>query len=204
MPLKLSAPQKKAHQAENQAYKAVYRYLNSALKAMKNTSNRSEAGKIAEKIAKETDLSAVKGQTPVIERIEKKFKDQAAAYSKKTKIRYALGGSENTKLILSAAAAAGIAGAASVTNTPELAPLSMVFMAYAAGRAEDSVKPEPNKNLQAYAKIKHAQLALKKLKKALSAEGKPSYKDEINGLLAAGYGNPGGIITHFTVKNGGR
>ena len=193
MPLNLSAQEIKKRQSENQAYKAVYRYLNSTLKAMKGTSNRSEAGKIAEKAARESDLSAVKNHTPVIERIERKFRDQARVYDKKTKIRHALGGSENTKFVFAAA-----------TNTPELAPLSMLSMAYAVGRAEAAAKPEPNKDLRAYAEIKQAQLALKKLKKVLAKEGKPSYKDEINGLFAAGYGNPGGVITHFTVKNGGR
>jgi hypothetical protein len=204
MPLNLSAQEIKKRQSENQAYKAVYRYLNSTLKAMKGTSNRSEAGKIAEKAARESDLSAVKNHTPVIERIERKFRDQARVYDKKTKIRHALGGSENTKFVFAAVTAAGLLGAAAATNTPELAPLSMLSMAYAVGRAEAAAKPEPNKDLRAYAEIKQAQLALKKLKKVLAKEGKPSYKDEINGLFAAGYGNPGGVITHFTVKNGGR
>ncbi len=204
MSLNLSAQENKERRSENQAGKAVYKYLNSVLKAMKDTPNRSEAGKIAEKKAKETDLSALKDHMPVIDRIEKKFRDQARASDKKTKIRYALGGSENTKFVLAATAAAGLLGAASAAETPELAPLSVLFMAYAAGRAEAAAKPETNKDLQAYAEIKHAQLALKKLKKVISKEGKPSYKDEINGLFAAGYGNPGGIITHFTVKNGGR
>ena len=91
MPLNLSAQEIKKRQSENQAYKAVYRYLNSTLKAMKGTSNRSEAGKIAEKAARESDLSAVKNHTPVIERIERKFRDQARVYDKKTKIRHLWG-----------------------------------------------------------------------------------------------------------------
>lgn len=57
--------------------------------------------------------------------------------------------------------------------------------------------PEPNKDLR-------NQTGSAGFEKVYAKEGKPSYKNEMNGLFAAGYGNPGGVITHFTVKNGGR
>lgn len=54
--------------------------------------------------------------------------------------------------------------------------------------------PEPNKDLR-------NQTSSAGFEKVYTKEEKPSYKNKMNGLFAAGYENPGGIIIHFTVKN---
>lgn len=57
-----------------------------------------------------------------------------------------------------------------------------------------------------YKTLKHAQLALKQLKKQITARQDGSYKEQVQALFAAGIGNPGGMITSAAIqhKAGGR
>lgn len=67
--------------------------------------------------------------------------------------------------------------------------------------------PEEQKEIDNYIDIKHSQLALKQLKKAIQEKNGTSYKQQVQQLFAAGYGNPGGMITTPAMlkqKAGGR
>ena len=63
------------------------------------------------------------------------------------------------------------------------------------------------KAIDDYVTVKHSQLALKQLKKAVQEKNGTSYKQQVQQLFAAGYGNPGGMITTPAMlkqKAGGR
>ena len=73
--------------------------------------------------------------------------------------------------------------------------------------AELSASKTPNEEKQAqdYANVKHAQLALKLLKKEveapIKAAEKAKRKEEINKLFAAGYGQPSGGLVQAAMLN---
>lgn len=56
------------------------------------------------------------------------------------------------------------------------------------------------KQIDDYIAVKHSQLALKQLKKAIKKEQGRSYKQQVQQLFASGLGNPGGMITPLALR----
>lgn len=56
------------------------------------------------------------------------------------------------------------------------------------------------KQIDDYIAVKHSQLALKQLKKAIQKEQGTSYKQQVQQLFASGLGNPGGMITPLALQ----
>ena len=105
-----------------------------------------------------------------------------------------------------AAAADGEMGLASAFMTIGLAGAAANAALYYAGT---SYNKEQERKIDEYTELKHAQLALKQLKREFSAAEHAKYKEEVAGLFAAGYGQPsGGLIQNpvqmAKLKNQGR
>ncbi len=124
------------------------------------------------------------------------------------------------------AAGFSVLGAASVALDPELGG-PVLLAGYAALAVETAVRcaswPKDDaqaKKIEDYTELKHAQLALKQLKREIGfkesydrdvkrAEKIDAYKDEVKKLFAAGYGQPSGGLVQAPVmaaklKNQGR
>ena len=56
------------------------------------------------------------------------------------------------------------------------------------------------KQIDDYIAVKHSQLALKQLKKAIQKEQGTSYKQQVQQLFASGLGNPDGMITPLALQ----
>ena len=64
---------------------------------------------------------------------------------------------------------------------------------------------DQKRKIDEYTDLKHAQLALKQLKREFSATERAEFKKEVAQLFAAGYGQPsGGLIQAAKLKNQGR
>ena len=155
----------------------------------------------------------------VVKAKEKKLKDKAASASLKTKANYI---SDADVANLSDIVAMGMSAVAATmvvplaANDPNALSATIVAAtgAYAIsqvgkqvlGEFSASKTPEEKKSARDYANVKHAQLALKMLKKELEAPikaaEKEKRKEEIGKLFAAGYGQPsGGLIQAAALKN---
>ena len=190
-----------------QAATKVGLYLAGAVEAMGKTSSKRDASKAADKYLANHPLKGIdkKAAIKTIDNLEKNYKAEAKSADLKTKIQYALGGKEATKALMLGAACV-VSGVMAAKGAHSMGAVSLMLMAGAMGSAEAALLgKEENKSekLKAYTEIKHAQLALKKLKKSL--DPKPSYKDEVRALYASGLGNPGGMVTALNLKkNNGR
>ena len=154
----------------------------------------------------------------MIEAEERSLKKQASAASLKTKINYALDvdnrdPGDNSRVL---AGSAGVVGcvmcSAAIIDSGNYVPQAMALALPFLGAAVlgdtmvRSKTPEERKAVQDYADVKHAQLALKLLKKEIEAPIKAAEKakrrEEIAQLFAAGYGQPsGGLIQAATLRN---
>ncbi len=189
-----------------QAATKVGLYLAGAVEAMGKTSSKREASKAADKYLADHPLKTTDKEATlkVIDNLEKNYKAEAKSADLKTKIQYALGGREATKAVMLGAASV-VSGVMAAKGADPMGAVSLMLMAGAMGSAEAALlgKDEKSEKLKAYTEVKHAQLALKKLKKSL--DPKPSYKDEVRALYASGLGNPGGMVTALNLKkNNGR
>lgn len=189
-----------------QAATKVGLYLAGAVEAMGKTSSKREASKAADKYLADHPLKTTDKEATlkVIDNLEKNYKAEAKSADLKTKIQYALGGKEATKALMLGAASV-VSGVMAAKGADPMGAVSLMLMAGAMGSAEAALlgKDEKSEKLKAYTEVKHAQLALKKLKKSL--DPKPSYKDEVRALYASGLGNPGGMVTALNLKkNNGR
>lgn len=190
-----------------QAATKVGLYLAGAVEAMGKTSSKREASKAADKYLADHPLKTTDKEATlkVIDNLEKNYKAEAKSADLKTKIQYALGGREATKAVMLGAASV-VSGVMAAKGADPMGAVSLMLMAGAMGSAEAALLgKDENKSekLKAYTEVKHAQIALKKLKKSL--DPKPSYKDEVRALYASGLGNPGGMVTALNLKkNNGR
>lgn len=190
-----------------QAATKVGLYLAGAVEAMGKTSSKREASKAADKYLADHPLKTTDKEATlkVVDNLEKNYKAEAKSADLKTKIQYALGGREATKALMLGAASV-VSGVMAAKGADPMGAVSLMLMAGAMGSAEAALLgKDENKSekLKAYTEVKHAQIALKKLKKSL--DPKPSYKDEVRALYASGLGNPGGMVTALNLKkNNGR
>ncbi len=183
-------------------------YLAGAVEVMGKTSSKRAAVRAADQyLADHSVKNADKQATlKVIGTMEKELSGQAKAADFKTKVQYALGGKEAAKTVMLGAAGV-VSGVMAAQGVDPMAAVSFTLFAGALSTGVYAFSEEAKKDkaeaLKAYTEIKHAQIALKKLKNAL--DPKPSYKDEVRALYASGLGNPGGMITALSLKkNNGR
>lgn len=187
------------------------KYLGLAFDAMKEAP-KGKAGAAAEKVAKEMDLSLLKKHPEVLKRAERENKSEERHVSTATKFRAAYGeikdyvfGGMIAVTGMTLTTVIGPEAALMVTNELQRSYFDVGFRLASGETKYTENMAISQRKKDEYTRIKQTQLALKKLKKVLLKDGKPSYKDEVNKLFAAGYGNPGGVITHFAVKkDGGR
>lgn len=199
-----------------QERQALDAYLSGAVEKM-GGKTKSEAKKIAKEFAEGADKSNISA-LDVRER-SADMKKQASQAGLREKINYA---SDADVSGLSDAMAFGISGVAASMLAPIVAAdpqvMGVTFLAAtvayagkkgvktAAAELSASKTPEQKTKAAEYADIKHAQLALKQLKKAieapLKAAEKAKDKDLINRCFAAGMGNPGGVIATFKDSRG--
>ena len=178
----------------------IEKYLSGAVSAMGGAATAYGAAKKAAAYAREADLSEFKKDTDhtlkMMGKVENTLKEAASSYDTKTKIAYALGGAERMRAVVLGAASA-VAGVAGANGAEPMMAASLILGAGAFCTYVDSFTPdgksENKQDLREYTQIKHAQIALKKMKKALT--GEPTYMEQVGKLFADGYGNPGGMVT---------
>lgn len=178
----------------------IEKYLSGAVSAMGGAATAYGAAKKATAYAREADLSEFKKDTDhtlkMMGKVENTLKEAASSYDTKTKIAYALGGAERMRAVVLGAASA-VAGVAGANGAEPMMAASLILGAGAFCTYVDSFTPdgksENKQDLREYTQIKHAQIALKKMKKALT--GEPTYMEQVGKLFADGYGNPGGMVT---------
>ena len=194
--------------------KLLRSYLNGALK-LSSGKSKAKAKEAIQEYHQQADTQALKAAPDalkVIEEKEKNLKDRAASFGLREKVNYA---SDADVADLSDVVSMGVGAVATSMLAPVTAAdpqaLSATILAAAAAytvtkatkavAAELSASKTPDQKRQArdYASVKHAQLALKLLKKEieapLKAAEKEKYKEEIANLFAAGYGQPsGGLV----------
>ncbi len=178
----------------------IEKYLSGAVAVMGETFTKGGAAKRADAYARAADMSEFKKDADhtlqMMGKVEKTLGKAAEKYDVGTKVAYALGGAERARAYVLGAAAA-VAGVMGAHGAEPMMAASLILGAGAfctyidsytpAGKAEDKIE------LHEYTQIKHAQIALKKMKKALT--GEPSYMERVGKLFADGYGNPGGMVT---------
>ena len=173
---------------------------------------KAEAEKLIKGYHQQTDMQAFKSSPKALDMVqdqEKSLKDQASSYGLKTKLNYAsdadvAGVSDVVSFGMAAVATSMLAPIAAADPQVLSATVLTAAAAYtvvkgaknAAAAVSESKTPEQKKQAAEYASVKHAQLALKLLKKEieapLKAAEKAKYKEDVAKLFAAGYGQPGG------------
>lgn len=195
-------------------------YLKGAV-ALTAGKTKTEAKRLIAEYQKNADKEALMGSAEALDIVreqEKALKDRASGYGLKTKMNYV---SDADIPDVSDVVAGGMAAVATVSLAPVVvadpntlgATLFVATSAYMATKAgkllaaemSASKTPEQKKNAQDYADVKHAQLALKLLKKEIEepikAAEKEKYKEEVNKLFAAGYGQPSGGLVQAAMLN---
>ena len=173
---------------------------------------KADAKKIIQEYHQQTDMSQFKDSPDalkVVEAKEKSLKEKASAHSLRTKVNYAsdadVSGVSDVVSVGVASVATSMLASVVVTDPNTLSATVMAAaVAYTAAKAtktvaatlSESKTPEQKKDAQTYANVKHAQLALKLLKKEIEAPlkdaEKAKYKEEVAKLFVAGYGQPSG------------
>lgn len=191
--------------------KMLRAYLQGAIR-LTSGKNKAEAKKIIQEYHQQTDMSEFKASPDalkVVEAKEKSLKEKASAHSLRAKVNYASDADvPNMSEIISvgmASVATSMFASVAVSNPEPLsATILTAAVAYTAAKTtkmvaaslSESKTPEQKKDAQTYASVKHAQLALKLLKKEIEAPlkeaEKAKYKEEVAKLFAAGYGQPSG------------
>ena len=209
---------------ENAPTTLLQAYLNGAV-ALTAGKPKAEAKRIIEDYYKNSDfLKRTRGlpaesKMGILNKKEAELKETASSYPLKTKVNYASDADfDNIGDVLAggllAVATPMLAHVVSQDPSTLGATMFVATAAYmtakagkmAAAELSASKNDEEKKNAQSYADIKHAQLALKLLKKELKPalrEAKIArYKEEVNKLFAAGYGQPsGGFVQAVALKN---
>lgn len=212
---------KVSHPEKNKTTKdLLLSYLDGAV-ALTVGKSKAESKRLIEEYHKNADKKALTEASDalnVINAEKDQLKDRASSYGLKTKTNYA---SDADIADVSDTVAFGMVGIAASMLAPIAAndpnALSATMLAAAAtytavkgGKilaAELSASKTPNEEKQAqdYANVKHAQLALKLLKKEveapIKAAEKAKRKEEINKLFAAGYGQPSGGLVQAAMLN---
>ena len=201
--------------------KLLSSYLERAV-ALTSGKSKSEAKRLIAEYHKDADKKSLMQAPDALKTVKAKeadLKDRAAEFGFKTKLNYV---SDADIPNVSDVVAGGMAAVATVSLASVVAAdpstlgatLFMATTAYMTAKAgklmaaeiSASKTPEQKKSAQDYADVKHAQLALKLLKKEIEAPikaaEKAKYKDEVNKLFAAGYGQPsGGLVQAAMLKN---
>jgi len=215
---------------EQETRKSLNRYLGGQLlnayldKAVVLTAgkSKSEAKRLIEEYHHNADkklLTQAADTLDIVKDKEKALKDGASRFGLKTKINYASDADVGSLSEIVTTGMAGVAMAAmapvaagdpSVLSGTMLAALtgytSLRVGKLAAAGLTASKTPEEKKQASDYADVKHAQLALKLLKKEIEAPIKAAerakYREEAKKLFAAGYGQPsGGLVQAAMLKN---
>lgn len=152
---------------------------------------------------------------------ESSLEQQLSQYGMRTKLSYATDADVDP---LSGAISMGMASVATAVfgtvAVQDPSTLSATIMVGALGytlakgvktavaAATEAKTGEQLKDIAEYSNLKHTQLALKLLKREVLAPEKAAararYKEEVNKLFAAGYGNPGGFVTVPPAENGAK
>ncbi|MBR1945441.1 MAG: hypothetical protein IJ846_04020 [Alphaproteobacteria bacterium] len=217
---KVKTEEREALVGSSATRKLLRAYLENAIVLTKGKS-KSEAKHALEDYfekADKKDLLEAPDALDVVKAKEKRLKDKAANASLKTKVNYA---SDADIGNVSDVVAGGMAAVATVTVAPIVAndpntlgaTLFVATTAYMAAKAgklmaaemSASKTPEEKKSARDYANVKHAQLALKMLKKEIEAPikaaEKAKRKEEVAQLFAAGYGQPSGGLVQAAMLN---
>ena len=205
----------KNNQSGNATTKELLRsYLHNAVVLTKGKS-KAEAKRLLNEYYEKTDKESLLNASDalkVVKAKEKELKEKAGTASLKTKLNYA---SDADVASLSDAMAFGVAGVASSMLAPIVATdvnlLSGTMLTAAAAytatkgvkllaaEISESKTPEQAREAGNYARVKHAQFALKRLKKEIEAPIKAAEKEkrrkEIAQLFAAGYALPAGGLS---------
>ena len=191
--------------------KMLRAYLNGALK-LSSGKSKAEAKKIIQDYHQQADTQALKASPDalqVIEAKEKHLQDRAASFGLRAKANYASDAdisdiSDAVSMGVGAVATSMLAPIAAADPQALSATILTAAAAYTVTKAAKTVTaelsasktPEQKKQARDYASVKHAQLALKLLKKEieapLKAAEKAKYKEDVAKLFAAGYGQPSG------------
>ncbi|MGN1079862.1 MAG: hypothetical protein ACI4TE_06785 [Alphaproteobacteria bacterium] len=223
--IKVSRPQK-SESAERPVgdmatRKMLRAYLNEAVRLTSGKS-KAEAKKILQDYHQQADTQALKSSPDalkVVEAKEKSLKEKASSFGLKTKINYASDAdisdiSDVISMGVGAVATSMLAPIAAADPQALSAAILTAATAYtvtkaaknAAAELSASKTPEQKKQAREYATVKHAQLALKLLKKEieapLKAAEKAKYKEDIAKLFAAGYGQPSGGLVQAPMTAG--
>lgn len=222
MTVQISASKSPENKKDTAARQMLKAYLDGALKLTAGKS-KADAERIIKDYHQKADNQALKSAPDALDAVkteEKSLKEKASSYPLKAKVNYASDADfENIGDLLagSLAAVATPMLAHIVAQDPSTLGATMFvatasYMALKAGKLaaaelSASKNDEEKKNAQAYADVKHAQLALKLLKKEieapLKAAEKAKYKEDVAQLFAAGYGQPSGgfVQTQSNQKN---
>ena len=214
------AEEKEAPVGSSATRKLLRAYLENAVVLTKGKSKSDAKHALQDYFEKadKKDLLNAPDALDVVKAKEEKLKDKAASASLKTKVNYV---SDADIASVSDVVAGGMAAVATVSLAPIVAndpstlgaTLFVATTAYMAAKAgklaaaemSASKTPEEEKSARDYANVKHAQLALKMLKKEIEAPikaaEKAKRKEEIAQLFAAGYGQPGGGLIQAAMLN---
>ncbi len=200
---------------DNKTYKLLNSYLDGAV-ALTEGKAKADAKEAIGTYHKQTDMKSFKDSADALKIIaekEKDLKNKASSFGLREKVNYA---SDADVVRLSEVVSMGMASVASSLLAPIVATdpnaLSATVLtataAYATtkilksvgGQISMSKTPDQQAKAKEYAAVKHAQLALKLLKKEIEAPlkeaKKTEYKKKVAELFAAGYGQPSGGMVH--------
>lgn len=193
------------------ARKMLRAYLNGAVQ-LSSGKSKAEAKKVIQDYYQQADIQALKDSPDalkIIEAKEKNLQEKASSFGLRTKVNYASDAdvsdiSDVISMGVGAVATSMLAPIAAADPQALSATILTAAAAYtvtkaaktAAAELSASKTPDQKKQAREYATVKHAQLALKLLKKEieapLKAAEKAKYKEDVAKLFAAGYGQPNG------------
>ena len=201
--------------------KLLRAYLMNAVALTKGKS-KGEAKRILKDYFEKTDKKALMEASDALDVVkakEKRLKDRASGAGLREKANYISDAdtANFSDIVAMGMTTMAIAMAAPLANQNPSALSATLMTALGAygvtqvgkhvlGTFAASKTPEEKKSASEYANVKHAQLALKMLKKELEAPikaaEKAKRKEEVAQLFAAGYGQPsGGLIQAAALKN---
>ncbi|MBP3403335.1 MAG: hypothetical protein J6L82_05440 [Alphaproteobacteria bacterium] len=194
--------------------KMLRAYLNGAVQ-LSSGKSKAEAKKVIQDYYQQADIQALKDSPDalkVVEAKEKNLQEKASSFGLRAKVNYASDAdvsdiSDVVSMGVGAVATSMLAPIAAADPQALSATILTAVAAYtvtkaaktAAAELSASKTPDQKKQAREYATVKHAQLALKLLKKEieapLKAAEKAEYKEDVAKLFAAGYGQPsGGLV----------
>ena len=191
--------------------KMLRAYLNGAVQ-LSSGKSKAEAKKVIQDYYQQADIQALKDSPDalkVVEAKEKNLQEKASSFGLRAKVNYASDAdvsdiSDVISMGVGAVATSMLAPIAAADPQALSATILTAAAAYtvtkaaktAAAELSASKTPDQKKQAREYATVKHAQLALKLLKKEieapLKAAEKAKYKEDVAKLFAAGYGQPSG------------